>query len=221
MLDDDLLREFQQIVIRWYPIARRSLLYYETEEGRRSTEAITEIRDVVDHFYQAATKTTPEEARHHLRLLEDHLRTAAVEPLEHAVEQRLVRVLRLRRRAGRWRRVMVWPLLGLRPPSAQFVLEKEEQVKAHIREGRSLKASIDTAQQAVDEFRSAHGLLVDIEGLYHGSEVGSRAYTLVVAVVVGVALMAATFWLGRVTSPAPSAPPGLTVNQPAAGSVSR
>lgn len=182
MLSDDQLREFQQIVHRWYPIARESILFYETEEGRKAIESITELRDVLDHFYLSGTLEDEGEAREYLRLIEDHLRSVAVEPLERAVEERLVRVQAARKRIGGLRRVL-WHCLLLNVPSAGAVGELEEVIKEHIRQGRSLKGHPGTAQAAVAEFRSAHTQLLKLEPMFAEPDVRSRAFPIIMMVL--------------------------------------
>ena len=182
MLSDELLREFRDIVQQWYPIARESILFYETEEGRKATESITELRDVLDHFYIAGTLRSEAEAREYLKLIEDHLRSVAVEPLERAVEERLFRVQQARERIGGFRRFF-WYLLLLNVPSAHALDDSEEIIKHHIRSGRSLKGHPHTAPAAVEHFRTAHGQLLRLESKFAEPDIKSRAFPIILMIV--------------------------------------
>ncbi len=203
MLSVELLRQFEAVVCRWYAIARESILFYETEEGRKATEAITEVRDALDHFYLATTMESEDEARHLLRLAEDHLRSAAVEPLERAIEERLHRAMQVRDQWMGKRRLVVY-FLGLQPPPVAEVTEAESRVKGHLRTARELKGNGGTADQAVAQFKEAYRAAQRLEQLFQPHEVNNRLFSfranllagMIFFVLVILATIALTFLLG-------------------------
>ncbi|HEX2988861.1 MAG TPA: hypothetical protein VHS06_11925 [Chloroflexota bacterium] len=178
MLKDSLLRDFEKSVHRWYPFARDSILFYETEEGQRATEAITELRDVLDDFYFAGKAESEQEARELLGCAVDHLRSAAVEPLERATENRLYRVEAARQQL-KGCKAFLWHILFMHIPSASQVQPMIDLTKEHIREGRRLKSKLETAEQAIQHFQAAHKQLVKLETLYEGTDGGNRLFTLI------------------------------------------
>jgi hypothetical protein len=198
VLSDERLREFQRIVHRWYPVARESILFYETEESRKAIESITELRDVLDHFWLSGTLDDETEAQDYLRLIEDHLRSVAVEPLERAVEERLARVQEARKRIGGARRIL-WHILLLNVPPTRALDDSEEIIKDHIRQGRSKKGHPRTAEAAIEHFRLAHAHLLKLEPLFAEPDIRSRAFPIALtAISITISLLLGVFvspWL--------------------------
>lgn len=182
MLTDEQIRRFEQDILHWYPIAKDSVLFYETEEGERATSAIVELRDVLDHFHLASSCGDSARAERLLGDVLDHLRTVAVEPIEHAAEDRLARYVK---RAVR-------TLTRIPPPPMQRLRVHEAEVKRLIREGRKLKPDIETAQEAVGRFKQAHQKVGDLEKLLENDKTEERQFQLVLALIaiVGVVIVA-------------------------------
>ena len=190
MLTEQQRQEFEAIVGRWYPIARRGILLYEAEEGRKAIEAITELRDALDHYWMATTETNESAIAKHFRMVEDHLRSAAVEPMERAVEQRLYVVLLAHQNVGGLRRLL-WHLLFLKPPRPEQAYKLEKEVRDEIRSGRQKKSTPATASEAVDHFKTAHDKVKELEALFQGPQIDERRYQLLLSIItlaIGYAL---------------------------------
>lgn len=133
-----------------YDSAKTAILRYETIERERSTSAITELRDALDHMCRAAQASDPVDAKSLVETASEHLRRAAVEPAQDMVESRLADIY-LSLRLYEIRR-LVYP--GL-PPRDEVNREVRE-IQRRLENGRLGKAQIDTFQLALEDFYQAH-----------------------------------------------------------------
>lgn len=73
----------------YYTTARDSIRHYEVLERERATSALVDVRDALDHLVQAARATNDAELQRRIGKAEDHLRRAAVESAQYAIESRV------------------------------------------------------------------------------------------------------------------------------------
>jgi hypothetical protein len=80
-----------------YFYAKAVILFYETHEQKKAVSAITELRDALDHLMLADVAQTDgdtDRVRSNVTSAEEHLRRAAMEPMEHAVENKIADLLK-------------------------------------------------------------------------------------------------------------------------------
>ncbi len=97
-----IMDSISDLLENYYPLAKKSLLDLEARERIKALGAFTDLRDVFDHFYLALeyakngniSETEREElVRHNITSAYEHLRRAAIEPLETAVEDLLAKII--------------------------------------------------------------------------------------------------------------------------------
>lgn len=152
-----------RVLLEVYPIAKENLLFYETHEQVKAISALTDLRDVLDHLAMATAlsqgqgegdeDTIEKRIEAHLISAEEHLRRAAIEPLELAVEDRLYRVLH-KIKWGKLSRMAFQP--GVASDEA---LAAVEQAKALLCGARLRKGETAELSQAVAALREAYEVL--------------------------------------------------------------
>lgn len=164
----------------------------------QALEAITELRDVIDHFWNATKPgVTVMDVRSHLNHAQDHLRSAAMEPLERSVEDRFADYEEAKKRAmGAWR--LSRYLAGYRLPDRVELAAREELVKYHLRQGRSLKSSIATASEAVVHFQEAYTCLAQLRDKLQPTDIDNRLYVLILSVIFLILTLAFGIVIGFV-----------------------
>lgn len=178
-----------RILVKMYPVAKANIAFYETHELKKATAAITDLRDVLDHL-AIATKLAYDNPRKgsldpliadNLVSAEEHLRRAAVEPLQLAVEDKMAGLI------SRLEYSLFDRLLLLEPVNAERVTAALTDASKKLAEARSTKGNSESLTDASALLREAYDSLLAVErNLPRVSAIERRRR----AVVLGVALFA-------------------------------
>lgn len=133
-----------------YLEARDSIIHFEVVEGERMTDQIIEVRDAFDHIARAVRSDSEDDWRDAVAQVRDHLRRAAVEPAQFAVEARLAAIGRALR-FYELRRIVLTEL-----PSRRTVEREVRAIKHKLAAARTDKAKIEEVSSTVAVFREAH-----------------------------------------------------------------
>ena len=138
-----------------YQTAREAIITVEVLEREAFPSALAELRDVLDHLILAC-KPNITESEHQMQVGSawEHLRRAAVEPLELATESQLVDLLDARNRY--WVVTLLFP--GL--PTIGYVDQEISQIRDLLIKGRQAKGSLKTAEESITYFSQALGAAV-------------------------------------------------------------
>lgn len=183
---DDFLNDFPEL----YFAAKKAVLFYETREGRQALEAITDLRDALDHLMIAWDSSDTAKRHRELICAKEHLRRAAVEPLEHAVENRLVGIM-VKYRYRTWA-----PVLFLPSPSRGEVLFLIERVQESLQEARERK-NAEQWREALGKCHEGYDYCAQLDKLLPDSAAyKGRAFALGMALLGAVVGFVLSQYLG-------------------------
>lgn len=221
------LSDFKELVLRWYPLVRDAIAFYEVEEGRAAVEARKDLQEVFGDFWRAFQAESPDASRVQVGIAADRLRKLAIRPYIDAVAVRFGRYQEARYRIRGLRRLM-WRIVFVPPPPGDVVDEREELIKVDLEKAYDLAESPATIEEGIRHAKEAHRQVERLEGLFEGREVGNRSFALGIAVLtlalggISVALYAVAQFVGSVAAllghsviffqpiPTPSPPPAPT-----------
>ncbi len=164
-----------------YFAAKQAIIFYETREGKQALAAVTELRDALDHIMLAAERKTEDARASELVSACEHLRRGAVEPLEHAVENRLFKLMRKRRLVTFCR-----PLF-IPPPDREQSEFLVTTIQRLIGKGREQKQQ-DQWRDAAESFQQAWQYCVKLDLVLPDREVYLGRFFSAFLVGVGIAL---------------------------------
>lgn len=150
-MGDDLLKIISESIIDMlrdkYPLAKKAYLRLETKERIKALSSATDMRDVLDHLYRAVTISSSEvENKEQLVASEitsanEHLRRAAIEPLETAIEDLVAKIVE----KAKYNYIL--RACGISKVS-------NEEITGHLEEARDTLYDIRMKKGQMDQFKS-------------------------------------------------------------------
>jgi hypothetical protein len=167
--------EVDHILTHHYPQAKEAILMLEIYSGKRSTRAVYELRDTLDHLSVALDlRTSPADARRHIAECHTHLRRAAVEPYEWLAERQFLKIEKIVTK-GKW----LYRILFLEAPSGSDLMVELREIGMLIREGRIAKGSGESLKHMKEASLKADDLLDRLKP----KQLNDRFFDLVLATV--------------------------------------
>jgi hypothetical protein len=149
----------------FYPLAKRSLIDLESRERVKALGAFTDLRDVFDHYYLALKSAygddiDPDKERtiaDNLASASEHMRRAAIEPFETALEDLLAKVI------DKGKTNFVLYRLGLsRVPTVQ-IKEALKEARNTLSNVRQKKGQMNQLPEILGQLKAQYETLDDLE----------------------------------------------------------
>ena len=167
--------EVDLILTEFYPQAKEAILMLEIYSGKRSTRAIYELRDTLDHLSVALNiNTKPSEARRHFAECRTHLRRSAVEPYEWLAERQFLKIAKIVVK-GRW----FYKILWLEPPRGADLMVDLKDLGKTIKKGRMAKGSDESLAFMREANEKADALLAKIKP----KEINDRMFDIALSTI--------------------------------------
>ncbi|MEW6095297.1 MAG: hypothetical protein AB1567_02045 [bacterium] len=120
---------------------------------------------------------SPEEQDNELICAFEHLKRAAVEPLEFVVEERMSRIDKKRRF------ILFSKLLLVKTPSKKEINDKVEEIKTHVRSGRLQKGLSGNLQECLNHFKIAHKKVIELEETLSPAILNDRIFQVILLIL--------------------------------------
>lgn len=160
-----------------YPYVKESIIELEVYTGKLSKRSVHELRDAFDHFFIVLSdNTSDEDALKSIDAIQEHLRRAAVEPLECISEQEKIKLLKMQKYGFWW-----WRLFFLRPPNTEEFVKEIYRGNDFLIEGRKNKAI--SIKICIENMKSAYVTFSTLRQKYRPQELNSRIFAVVLALV--------------------------------------
>jgi len=149
-----------------YPLAKRSLIEVETRERIKALGAFTDLRDIFDHFYLAlkyASDGSSDEdemdklIRDNISSAYEHLRRAAIEPLETLLEDLLSKIIERARY-----NCLLYPI-KLSSISNKEVMSALSKAQTELASIRKAKGQINQLSPTLEKLEEQYTILTEIE----------------------------------------------------------
>jgi len=167
--------EALRVLTEYYPHAKEAILMLEVFSGKRSTRAVYELRDTLDHISIALNSSTkPSEARRHFAECFTHLRRAAIEPYEWLAERKFLKIEKIVVKGK-----FIYKLLWLEPPTGPDMVADLKEIGEKIIAGRIAKGTKESLKHMQEANEKAEALLTRLRP----KEINDRIFNIVLSTV--------------------------------------
>jgi len=173
----EIIEKVVTVINEDYPYVKSSIIELEVYTGELSKRSVYELRDAFDHlFLVLSDATSDEDALTSIDAIQEHLRRAAVEPLECIAEQEKIKLLKMQKNGFWW-----WRLFFIKPPNTQEFVKEIYKGNDFLIEGRKNKAI--SIKICIENMSSAYHTFNNLLKNYQPQELNSRIFAVVLALV--------------------------------------
>ena len=166
----DTINKVVAIIKEDYPYVKNSIIELEVYTGELSKRSVYELKDALDHlFLVVSDETSEEDALKSIDAIQEHLRRAAVEPIECIAEQEKIKLLKMQKRGFWW-----WKLFFLKSPTTEEFVKDIYKGNDYLIEGRKNKGI--SIKDSVENMKAAYKTFNTLRQKLQPAELNSRIF---------------------------------------------